>query len=83
MFNTIKDIKIANIAAGGNWFKLKSEMRIESELIQHEYFITSEVDCNSIRRYTVRKANDNGDIETHGNYHQYMSKDEAQMSIKV
>ena len=80
MYASITEIKEANRASGQYWFE-QSAMRffrskIESKVIRGRYFITSEqfVASNGQadpRRYTVRRADDDGSITTIGPFNQY------------
>lgn len=71
MFRTITEIKRANKAAGNTFFD-RSHMRfwrsrIESPVYGGKYFVTSE-QTDDERVYTVRRANDDGEIETMGHF---------------
>ena len=73
MFNTLADVRAANAAIGNCWFSKDTmrfwKTRIESSLLKHKYFITSEDKwCFNgrvpQRIYAVRMANEDGSIKT-------------------
>jgi hypothetical protein len=56
--------------------------RLESGLIGGKYFITSErYDENRPRRYSVRRADPDGTIDTVGEFQEYLTKDDARDAI--
>jgi len=73
MFKTLTEVKQENKAIGNYWFE-RSTMRffnsvIESRLMADGFFITSErMELNFPKRYTVRRAQADGSIETVGTF---------------
>jgi hypothetical protein len=77
MFKNITEIKQANKMSGHHWFA-PSEMRyFGTRIVTHhgvingQYFITSEQHDDSPRLFTIRKALDDGRIETIGDFMGY------------
>ena len=82
MFRTTQEIKEANERAGQNWFAPDTmrffNSRVLSDVIGGRYFVTSErYDNASPRLYTVRIANDDGTIDTVGEFQRYDTADKA------
>jgi hypothetical protein len=50
---------------------------ILSRVYGGRYFVTSEAPADSNRRYTVRRALDDGTVETHGEFMAYGTRREA------
>lgn len=87
-YKSIAEIKAANEAAGQSWFAPDTlawhESIIEPEVYGGRFFVTSERDKTGLawdgkRRWTVRRANDDGTIDTMGEYGQFASKARASM----
>lgn len=85
-FNNLEEIKAANKASGQNWFSSDTikwfNSIIEPGLYDGRFFVTSERDktgsaWNGQRRWTVRRANDDGTIDTMGEFGQFASKARA------
>ena len=88
-FQTIAEVRAANRAADLHFFDRHTmnyfHSRIESKLYGGRYFITSEADyylSTFPRRYTVRRANDDGSIDTVGDFQAYATIDEARYAAK-
>jgi hypothetical protein len=85
-FADLAALKAANEAIGDVWFS-KSTMswfdsRIESRLVHGRYFLTSERNpTDPLRRYTVRRADNEGHVETLGEFYAYASKAEAKAAL--
>ena len=82
MYRTIKEIKQANKEAGQHWFDADTmrffNSRILSPVIGGRYFVSSEkYDDGSPRLYTIRIANDDGTIDTVGDFQGYETADKA------
>lgn len=89
-YRSIAEIKAANEAIGQTWFS-EGTMRffdsiIEPEVYGGRFFLTSERDATGTpgqsawhgkRRWTVRRANDDGTIDTVGEFGQFASKARA------
>lgn len=80
MFDTITAIKAANRAAGLHFFDADSmrffRSKVESGVIGGRFFVTSEQFVTydgvaDVRRYTVRRADDDGAITTVGEFQQH------------
>jgi hypothetical protein len=87
---TIQDIIRKNEQAGKHFFNSPSSRYFRSRIgsnvygnsHQGYYFITSELDgINPPRLYTIRKANDDGSIDTIGKFQQYRSLTAAGRAI--
>lgn len=75
-YNTITDIRNANKALGHHWFEpgtMRSfQSRIASGVLGGRYFVTSEKNgCSHPRLFTVRRANDDGSIDTVSDFQQF------------
>lgn len=89
-FPTITAAKAANKAAGLHFFDKDSmrffRSRIESKMIRGRYFITSEQFVGSDgtadpRRFTVRMVEDDGSVESVGNFQGYATLAEAKAAV--
>lgn len=82
-FKSISEIKAANEALGQFWFTEGAmaffNTRIHEDVIMGRYFITSDSpdDLPESRKYSVRRADDEGRIDTVGEFMAYATKDEA------
>ncbi len=86
-YHTMADVKAANQAIGNHWFDRSSmrffNTRIESGLIGGRWFITSErFDDNAPRKFTVRRADPDGSVDTEGDFQQYRTLDDARMAAR-
>lgn len=86
-YYTIDQIKDANKRFGQHWFEPSTmrffKSRVLSGVYGGEYFITSEVPPNSVRRYTIRRADlNNGSIYTVGKLCEYRTAAQAKAAIK-
>jgi hypothetical protein len=85
MYNTISEIRRRH---AGHWFS-ESTMRffgtrIESGVIGGRYFVTSEDNFDRTERlFTVRRADDSGDIETVGEFQDYEERANAITAAKL
>ena len=87
-YNTLKEIKAANAAAGQHFFEPATmrffNSRVSARLIAGRYFISSErFDETTPRRYTVRIANDDGTIDTVGEFQQYPTMAQARAAAEA
>jgi len=87
MFKTIADVKKANKAIKNHWFNKETMdffgTKIESELIDGKYFITSEDDFyRTKRQYRLRIVEKNGKIYTPGDGRPFDSLDDAKKELK-
>lgn len=82
-FASMADVKKANEERGNSWFSADTmkafDSKVETQLYRGHWFITSEkqFDDNLPRRYSVRYAEDDGDITTVGHFQQHDSIDDA------
>jgi hypothetical protein len=84
-FTSIREIAEANERSGHHWFKAETlryfGCRVSPTVYGGRYFVSSEQDTygawNYQRRYTVRMANENGTIETIGEFGQYRTRAQA------
>lgn len=89
MFETIDDLRRANQAGGQGFFEKTGQdhacTRVETYLVGHEYFVTSELVADDPddrrRRYTIRRGLSDGTVETVGEYQAYESIQQAQKAI--
>jgi len=86
VYVTIEQIKAANNAAGHHWFKPDTmrffRSRVSGPVIGN-MFVSSEDDrLGGGRLYTIRRANDDGSIDTVGEFQQYGSKAAALRAIR-
>jgi hypothetical protein len=80
-FTSIDDIKAANKAAGQHWFSKSTlaffSSRIGGTVYGGKFFVTSERGPDNVRRYTVRVARPDGQVETTGTFQRYASRSGA------
>jgi hypothetical protein len=82
-FRNIEQIKKLNKAIGHHWFSPETMSFFSCEVLPTiyagKYFITSEEDtfANYARKFTVRIAKANGDIDTVGDFQAYETAEEA------
>jgi len=87
MFFTMDQIKQANHEAGGYWFSPGARRFFRSRLgrtvYRGRYFVSSEQqDDNHPRRYTIRRAGDDGRISTVGEFQEYATRANAVAAIQ-
>jgi len=86
-YTTIAEIKRANKALGHNFFERSTMRFFDSKIVttspvNGRYFITSEQFHGSAgytapRAYTVRRANDDGSVDTVGPFNEYPTISDA------
>lgn len=87
MFKTISEVKKANKEIGHFFFE-KSTMiffnsRIESGVLKGRFFITSErFDENSPRLFTLREVDNDGRVNTLGEFQEFNTIQEAKEYLK-
>lgn len=87
-FRTMADVKRANLASDApHWFSRETMMffgsRVHGGLIAGRYFITSEDNFDRTERlFTVRRANDDGKIDTIGGFQAYATLEAAREAAK-
>jgi hypothetical protein len=87
-YQTVAQIKQANERAGLYFFEASTMRFFRSKvasrsIIGGRYFITSEqFDASSPRLYTIRIANDDGSIDTVGEFQQYETVEAAKRAAK-
>lgn len=85
-FNSIADVKRANSEIGNCWFSPDTlayfDSRIGRFLFGGRWFVTSECGPSGERRYTVRRANADGTIDTEGDFQQYDTAAEARRAAQ-
>ena len=71
-YTNLADVKATNRLAGQHWFDPESmeffKSKIETELIDGRYFISSEQSPWGPRAYSIRIADENGEIDTVGEF---------------
>lgn len=86
MFKTMTEIKKANKKAGSHWFE-KATMDffgtiIEEKILFGKYFFTQDrVSSACNYRYSIRRANKNGSIDTIGQFHKYFTMADAEKAL--
>lgn len=84
---TISEIKAANAARGFHFFERGTLKFFGSRVSSQTFgdvFITSEVDFHGRnRRYTVRRLNDRGAVDTIGEFRQYATLSDAVAAAKA
>jgi hypothetical protein len=87
-YQNIRQIEYANTSTGHYFFSPSSMRFFRSKIasqsvINGRYFITSEqFDANSPRLYTIRIANDDGSIDTVGEFQGYETVEAAKRAAK-
>lgn len=87
-FETINDVKRANIRIGHKWFDegsmrfFNSQVTGTDKLINKRFFISSEQFVPSRgpaepRMFTIRVVSPNGEVDTYGEFQAYATKGEA------
>ena len=86
-FQSMNQVQEANRKAGQHFFDPSTmdffNSRIESALIQHRFFVTSEQGPDGIRAYTVRVVYDSARIGSVGGFQGYATKREAIKAIEA
>lgn len=88
MFRSVEEIIKANREAGHHFFS-RSTMRFFNSLVYAgaleggRYFITSERYAEEARRYTIRVANEQGHVDTVGEFQQYATLNQAKRALKA
>lgn len=84
-FKTIAEIKAANAALGHFWFSPETikffGTKIMPTVVDGRYFITSEQPPHGPRKYSVRRAEDNGSISTVGKFCHYPTRQSARRAL--
>jgi hypothetical protein len=88
MFKTLAHFKAVNAETGRHFFERGAmkffKSRIESGLIAGRYFITSEqFDENSQRKFSVRRAEEDGSVKTVPEFQAFSSIEDARDYIKT
>lgn len=90
-FRNMRQIRRANAERGDRWFEPPTlrffGSRVHDPIYGGRYFVTSEQDpqgqaFEGQRRYTVRKANDDGSIETVGEFMEHASRAAAHQAAR-
>ncbi len=87
MYPTIQSIINANRAAGQFFFSPDTMRFFNSRVCRKiigNYFVTSErYNLKSPRRYTIRRINEDGHVDTIGEFQQFASSREAYRAIRA
>lgn len=87
MFKSLAEVKKANKGIGHHWFDTDTmkfwKTRLETDLLGHRYFVTSDEMFDRSRAYTIRQANDDGTIDTVGDFGQYKTRKAAIAEAKA
>ena len=86
MFDSIKEIEIANKNIGHHWFdkgtKRFFKSHIHSEVYGGKYFISSENTYDGRdRKFTIRIARENGSVSTVGEFQEFSTVADARARI--
>ncbi len=86
MYTNLNQVKIAHTKRGFHFFDPDTlrffGSKVHENLFFGEFFITSELDFDRTdRRFTVRRANDDGAIETVGEFRAHATKADAHHAI--
>ena len=78
-YTSIEGIKRANLRNHGHWFDKDTlrffKSRILPTVYHGKYFISSErYSSDTMRRYTIRVADENGSIDTVGEFQAYRTR---------
>lgn len=80
-YATLRDVVTANDDAGRHWFEDDTmqffKSRLESDLIDGRYFITSEHGPYGPRAFTIRMADEDAHIQTIGDFMGYETLTDA------
>ncbi len=80
-YANLRDVVRANDEAGQHWFDADTmaffKSRLESDLIDGRYFITSEHGPYGPRAYSIRMADEDAHIQTIGEFMGYATKTDA------
>ena len=86
IWKNITEVKKANKAIGHHWFDFDAmsffKTKIETPILHNRYFITSEINLSDIKKYSIREVNDNGSIDTLGEFHSFKSVKDAKEYLK-
>lgn len=84
-FKNMKEVEEKNKSMGNYWFSDGAidffKSKIETELIDGRYFISSEKQRRQERKYTIREVSKEGRIKTVGEYRQFNTKEEAKEEL--
>jgi len=84
-FKSMSEIKAANRQAGHCFFSRKTMTfhgsRIEGGVLRGRYFVTSEQPPHGPRRFSLRKAEDDGSIRTIGKHAGYIDRQDAKEAL--
>lgn len=82
---SIQEIKDKNKEIGHFWFKRSTmaffKTKIVSPVLHGCYFITRETNPSGVTKFSIRKANERGEISTLGQFHSYDTKRQATDSL--
>lgn len=80
-YRTIDDVRAANEEIGNHWFERGTmrffKTRIESDLRGGKYFVTSEQGPDNVRKFSVRRADPDGTIDTVGEFQAHRTRGAA------
>ena len=86
-YKSMAEIRKANKEIG-NYFFSPSTMaffksKIETDVLYGKFFITSEINPSGQKRYTIREANTEGEINTIGEFHSFRFLHDAEDALKL
>lgn len=85
-YANLHDVMEANDQAGRHWFEDDAmqffKTRLESDLIDGRYFITSEHGPHGPRAFSVRMADEDAHIQTIGNFMGYKTLKRAMTALE-
>jgi len=81
VWKNITEVKKANKSINHNWFAFDAmsffKTKVETPILHGRYFITSEINPSNEKAYSIRVVNDNGSIDTVGEFHSFISVETA------
>ncbi len=86
-YTNLHDVMEANDQAGRHWFEDDAmqffKTRLESDLIDGRYFITSERGPNGPRAYSIRMADEDAHIQTIGDFMDHSTLADAMTALEA
>jgi hypothetical protein len=80
-YRNLSEVKAANKTLGHHWFDQDTidffGTQFHSPLLGGRFFVTSERAPHGPRAYSVRRANDDGSIDTVGDFYSYATREAA------
>lgn len=85
-YTNLRDVVRANDEAGQHWFETDTmeffKTKLETDLIDGRYFISSERGPHFPRAFSIRMADEDGHIETVGDFMAYETLEDAKTALE-